>query len=123
MGKKRFGTIGDEAEILEIVRRMTSDGKQPTQILRALTSSGFKTRSGTQFSAQGVTSIVIDLDRARRVKLDLRQRSGRLAESLAEVGTLSATDASCALILERLQTLQAGGLPQVEAIREAVGVA
>ena len=122
MGKPRFGTIGNEAEILEIVRRMTSDGSQPTQIQRALTAAGFKTRSGTQFSAQGVTSIVIDLDRARRVKLDLRQRAGRLAESLAEVEKLSATDASCARINAQVQTLQAGGLPQVAAIAEAVAV-
>ena len=123
MGKARFGTVGNEAEILSVIRRMNDAGYKQIQILKALTSAGFTTRSGKPFSRQGVQSIVVDLDRARRVRLDLRQRSGWLSQSLAEARTLSATDASCALILARLQTLQAGGLPQVEAIQEAVGVA
>ena len=123
MGKARFGTVGNEAEILEVIRRMADDGDKPTHILRRITRAGHTTRSGKPFSRQAVQKIVVDLDRARRVKLDLRQRSGRLAESLAEVRSLSATDASCAGILAQVQTLLEGGLPQVEAIQEAVGAA
>ena len=119
MGKARFGTVGDEAEILSVIRRMADAGDKQIQILKALTSAGHTTRSGKPFSRQAVQKIVVDLDRARRVRLDLRQRSGWLSESLAEVEALSLTDASCA----RVQTLQAGGLPQVEAIQEAVGAA
>ena len=63
MAKPRFGTIGDEAQVLEVIRRMNDDGKLPTQILRALTSAGYTTRSGQPFSRQGVSSIVVDLDR------------------------------------------------------------
>ena len=51
------------------------------------------------------------------MKLDLRQRAGRLAESLAEVEALASTDSSCATITAQVQTLQAGGLPQVAAIQ------
>ena len=123
MGKARFGTVGNEAEILSVIRRMNDAGDKQAQILRALTSAGHVTRTGKSFSRQGIQSIVVDLDRARRVKLDLRQRSGWLSQSLAEVETLSATDASCALILAQVQTLLEGGLPQVKAIQEAVGVA
>ena len=101
---------------------MNDAGDKQAQILRALTSAGHVTRTGKSFSRQGIQSIVVDLDRARRVKLDLRQRSGRLAESLAEVEKLSKTDASCARINAQVQSLQAGGLPQVEAIAEAVAV-
>ena len=122
-GKPRFGTIGDEAEILSVVRRMTSDGKQPTQSSGHSRRRDSRPRSGTQFSAQGITSIVIDLDRARRVRLDLRQRAGRLSESLAEVEALSKTDAGCAKINAQVRSLQADGLPQVQAIAEAVGAA
>ena len=122
MGKARFGTIGNEAQILELIRRMTDAGDRQSAILRALMDAGFTTRSGKPFSRQAVQKIVVDLDRARRVKLDLRQRSSRLSESLAEARTLSATDASCALILAQVQTLLEGGLPQVDAIAEAVAV-
>ena len=121
MAKPRFGTVGNEGEILELIRKMNADGKQPVEILRAITAAGHLTRSGTPFSAQGVQSLIIDCDRARRVKLDLRQRSSRLSESLAEVQALSKVDSSCAKINARVQSLQAGGLPQVEAIAEAVG--
>ena len=123
MAKPKFGTVGSEAEILDVVQRMCDAGNKQTVIVKALKYAGFTTRSGTPFSRQNVQKIVVDLDRARRVKLDLRQRSGRLSESLAEVEALSATDASCALILAQVQTLLEGGLPQVEAIQEAVGVA
>ena len=123
MAKRKFGTLGDEAQVLEVIRRMNSDGKTPTVIAKALTDLGHTTRAGHAFSRQGVLSLVVDLDRARRVVLDLRQRSTRLSESLIEVEALAATDASCAKINARVQTLQDGGLPQVEAIQEAVGVA
>ena len=111
MGKAKFGSLGDEREILEIIRRMSDAGDKPTQILRSLTDAGYTARSGKPFTRQGVQSLVIDLDRARRVKLDLRQRSSRLSESLAEVEALSATDSSCAKINARVQTLQAGSRP------------
>ena len=123
MGRPKFGDVGDEREILSVIRRMNDAGDKQAQILRALTSAGFTTRSGKPFSRQAVQKIVVDLDRGRRVRLDLRQRSGRLAESLAEVEALSATDASCARLSARVQTLQAGGLGEVSAIQEAVGAA
>ena len=122
MGKARFGTVGNEAEVLEVIRRMRDAGKLPSQILKTLTSAGHVTRSGKPFSRQGIQSICVDQNRARRVRLDLRQRSSRLSESLAEVEALSATDITCAQINARVQTLQAGGLPQLEAIQEAVAV-
>ena len=122
MGKARFGTVGNEAQILELIRRMTDAGDKQATILRALTSAGYTTRGDKPFSRQAVQKIVVDLDRGRRVRLDLRQRSGRLAESLAEVEKLAATDASCARITRRVETLQAGGLGQVQAIAEAVAV-
>ena len=123
MGQAKFGSLGDEREILEVIRRMHDAGKLPTQILKELTSAGHVTRNGKPFSRQAVQSLVVDQNRARRVVLDLRQRSSRLAESLAEIETLAAQDASCARISETVQSLQEGGLPQVEAIQEAVGVA
>ena len=116
MGKPKFGTVGVEDEILEVIRRMSDDGKPPTVIVKALTAGGYRTRSGRPFSRQGIQTLVVDLDRARRVKLDLRQRSSRLSESLAELRTLSATDSSCAKINAQVWTLQAG----VQAIAEAV---
>ena len=122
MAKPKFGTIGDEAQVLEVIRRMNDDGKLPTQILRALTSAGHTARSGKPFSRQGIQSLVVDQNRARRVVLDLRQRSSRLSESLAEFRTLAAKDASCARINAQVQSLQEGGLPQLEAIQSAVGV-
>ena len=123
MAKPKFGTLGDEAQVLEVIRRMNSDGKTPTVIAKALTGLGHTTRAGHAFSRQGVLSLVVDLDRSRRVILDLRQRSGRLSESLAEFRTLAQVDASCARINAQVQTLLEGGLPQVEAIQEAVGAA
>ena len=123
MGKRRFGTLGNEAQILEVIRRLNDAGKPPTVIAKALTDLGHTTRNGKPFSRQGILSLAIDLDPARRVKLDLRQRAGRLAESLAEVEALASTDSSCATITAQVQTLQAGGLPQVAAIQQAVGAA
>ena len=118
MGRPKFGDVGDEREILSVIRRMNDAGDKQAQILRALTSAGYTTRSGKSFSRQGIQSLVVDQNRARRVVLDLRQRSSRLSESLAEVEALSATDASCAKINAQVQTLQAG----VQAIAEAVAV-
>ena len=57
------------------------------------------------------------------VKLDLRARALRLAESLEEINSLAATDQSCKVIAKRVLTLQASGLPQVAAIQQAVGAA
>ena len=122
MGKARFGSLGDEREILEVIRRMTDAGDKQATILRALASAGYTTRGGKPFSRQAVQKIVVDLDRARRVKLDLRQRSSWLSESLAEVEKLAATDASCGRITRRVERLQADGLGQVQAIAEAVAV-
>ena len=122
MGRPKFGDVGDEREILSVIRRMNDAGDKQATILRALASAGYTTRGGKPFSRQAVQKIVVDLDRGRRVRLDLRQRSSRLSESLAEARTLSATDASCALILAQVQTLLEGGLPQVDAIAEAVAV-
>ena len=123
MARPKFGTVGAENEILNIIRSMHGDGKPPTEIVKALADAGYRTRNGLPFSRQGVSSIIIDSDRARRVVLDLRQRSGRLSESWAEFRMLASTDASCAQISARVETLQEGGLPQVEAIAEAVAVA
>ena len=122
MAKPKFGTVGDEAQVLELIRRMNDDGDKPTQILGALTAAGYRSRTGKPFLRQGIQSLVVDLDRARRVVLDLRQRSSLLAESLVEIKALSKTDATCAVITERVQSLQAGGRPQVAAIAEAVKV-
>ena len=56
--------------LLELVRRMSDAGDKPTQILRSLTDAGYTARSGKPFSRQGIQTLVVDLDRARRVKLD-----------------------------------------------------
>lgn len=122
MANSRFGTVGQEQDVLALIRRMDGEGKVTSQILQAVSDAGYTARSGKPFTRQGIERLVTDLDPVRRVRLDLRQRASRLAESLAQVEKLSATDKSCALISAQVQNLQRAGVPQVQAVAEAVAV-
>ena len=123
MPRPRFGSVGQESEILGRIRTMREAGSTLAGIAEALREAGFVTRAGTNHSVATVSRILIECDDVHRTVQDLSKQAALLSTTISKFRMLAAKDASCARINAQVQTLQEGGLPQVEAIAQAVGVA